>query len=252
MQSAFRSGLLAATLVGALAAGCGGVAEPPAPAAVVQNPVDPATAGSIRGSIALQGTPPAGQPISMSSDPYCQSLGAVTTAEILAGTGGALQNVFVYVKDGLGGRTFPIPATAAVLDQKGCQYAPRVLGLQVGQSLEIRNSDSTLHNMHATPEHNQEFNKALSLQGLNHTHTFSTTDVMVPFKCDVHRWMRAWVGVLDHPFFAVSGADGAFSLSGLPPGTYAVEAWHETLGTATQSVTIGASEAKDISFTFKI
>jgi plastocyanin len=252
MQSTVRSGVLAAILCAALAASCGGTPEPPAPAPVAENPVDPATVGSIRGSIVLQGTPPANQPINMSSDPYCQGQGAATTAEVLAGTGGALQNVFVYVKDGLGDRTFPIPTTAAVLDQKGCQYAPRILGLQVGQSLEIRNSDSTLHNMHATPENNQEFNKALSLQGLNHTHTFSARDVMVPFKCDVHRWMRAWVGVLDHPFFAVSGADGAFSLSGLPPGTYTVEAWHEKLGTAAQSVTIGAKEAKDVSFVFKI
>jgi plastocyanin len=252
MQSTVRTGVLAATLSAALAAACGGTPEPPAPPAVVQSPVDPATAGSIKGSIVLQGTPPAGQPINMSSDPYCQGQGAATTAEVVAGSGGTLQNVFVYVKDGLGDRQFPIPATAAVLDQKGCQYAPRVLGLQVGQRLEIRNSDSTLHNMHATPEHNQEFNKALGLQGLNHTHTFSTKDVMVPFKCDVHRWMRAWVGVLDHPFFAVSSADGAFSLSGLPPGTYIVEAWHEKLGTSTQSVTIGAKEAKDVSFVFKI
>jgi len=145
-----------------------------------------------------------------------------------------------------------VPATPAVLDQKGCVYAPHVLGLQVGQTLEIRNSDSTLHNMHAIPENNREFNKALNLQGLNHTHTFSTAEVMIPFKCDVHRWMRSYVGVLAHPFFAVTGADGAFQLTGLPPGTYTVEAWHEKLGRQTQSVTIGATQAGDVAFTFKI
>jgi plastocyanin len=219
---------------------------------VTTNPVDPATAGSVSGTITLTGTPPAPTPINMASDPYCESQGKATLNEYQTGGGGALGNVFIYVKDGLGQLQFPVPSAAVVLDQKGCTYAPHVLGVQVGQTLEIRNSDSTLHNMHAVPENNREFNKALNLQGLNHTHTFSTAEVMIPFKCDVHRWMRAYVGVLDHPFFAVSGVDGGFTLKGLPPGTYTIEAWHEKLGRQTQSVTIGASEARTISFTFTI
>jgi plastocyanin len=254
MNSVIRAGLVTALSLSMLAAACGGGAPEQAPApAVSKNPVDAATAGSIGGSIVLQGTSPAAETIDMSSDPYCSGKGRAVTGDYVVGANGALQNVFVYVKDGLGNLKFPVPATPAVLDQQGCLYAPRVLGIQVGQALEIRNSDSTLHNMHATPENNQEFNKALSLQGLNHTHTFSTSEVMVPFKCDVHRWMRAYVGVLEHPFYAVSGAGGAFQLTGLPPGTYTIEAWHEKLGRQTQSVTIGPSEAKsDISFTFKI
>lgn len=253
MNPVIRAGFGAALAFAALVTGCGGAQEPAPPStAVTVNPVDPTTAGSIAGSIVLQGTPPASETIDMTSDPYCQGQGRAVTADYLVGNDGTLQNVFIYVKDGLGNLKFPTPASPAVLDQKGCVYAPRVLGLQVGQTLEIRNSDSTLHNMHATPENNQEFNKALSLQGLNHTHTFSTAEVMVPFKCDVHRWMRAYVGVLEHPFYAVSGAGGAFTLNGLPPGTYTIEAWHEKLGTQTQSVTIGPSEAKDVSFTFKI
>jgi plastocyanin len=236
-----------------LAAGCGSSPEQVAIApAVTENPVDPATAGSIAGRIVLEGMPPATQPINMASDPYCESQGGGANEEFTTGTGGTLGNVFVYVKDGLGNLQFPVPAAPAVLDQKGCLYLPRVLGLQVGQTLEIRNSDSTLHNMHAIPENNQEFNKALSLQGLNHTHTFSTAEVMVPFKCDVHRWMRSYVGVLPHPFFAVTRTDGTFQLTGLPPGTYTVEAWHETLGRQTQTVTIGAKESGDVAFTFKI
>ena len=236
-----------------LAAGCGSPPEPAATApAVTENPVDPATAGSIAGRIVLEGSPPAAEPINMASDPYCESQGGGTNGEYTTGAGGTLGNVLVYVKDGLGDLKFPVPAAPAVLDQKGCLYLPRVLGLQVGQTLEIRNSDSTLHNMHAIPENNQEFNKALSLQGLNHTHTFSTAEVMVPFKCDVHRWMRSYVGVLPHPFFAVTRADGTFQLTGLPPGTYTVEAWHETLGRQTQSVTIGASQAGHVAFTFKL
>jgi plastocyanin len=246
-----RAGVCAGVLL--LAAGCGSSPEQVAVApAVTENPVDPATAGSIAGRIALEGTPPAAEPINMASDPYCESQGGGTNGEYTTGTDGTLGNVFVYVRDGLGDLTFPVPAAPAVLDQKGCLYLPRVLGLQVGQTLEIRNSDTTLHNMHAIPENNQEFNKALSLQGLNHTHTFSTAEVMIPFKCDVHRWMRSYVGVLPHPFFAVTRTDGTFQLTGLPPGTYTVEAWHETLGRQTQTVTIGAKEAGDVAFTFKI
>ena len=224
--------------------------RPPAPAAApVTNPVDPATAATVTGRVTFTGQAPAAQPISMASDPRCTNPGAVTET-VIAGANGALQNVFVYVKDGLGNLTFPVPATPVVLDQKGCQYRPHVFGVQVGQPVEILNSDATLHNIHAWPMTNQEFNVGQALQGLRHTHTFSTKEVMVPFKCDVHKWMNAYVGVLDHPFHAVTQPDGSFSLKGLPPGTYTVEAWHETLGTMTQSVTVGAKETKDVAFSF--
>jgi plastocyanin len=159
--------------------------------------------------------------------------------------------VFVYVKDGLGGLKFPVPSTPVVLDQKGCRYAPHVVGVQVGQGFEVLNSDSTLHNVHALPTANREFNTGQPLAGLRYSHRFSTREVMVPFKCDVHPWMRAYIGVLDHPFFGVTGADGTFTLTGLPPGTYTVEAWHEKLGTQTQTVTIGDKESKDIAVSFK-
>ena len=187
----------------------------------------------------------------MNSDPYCVENGGTTTPAVVPGSNGTLQNVFVYVKDGLGNLTFPVPQTPVVLDQKGCVYQPHVFGIQVGQNLEIVNSDSTLHNVHATPANNREFNRGQALQGMKHTHVFSTREVMVPFKCNVHNWMTAYVGVLDHPFYAVSGSDGSFSIEGLPPGTYTIEAWHEKLGTQTQSVTIGEREKKEIAFTFK-
>jgi plastocyanin len=167
------------------------------------------------------------------------------------GSGGGLQNVFVYVKDGLGNRTFAAPATPVVLDQQGCHYVPHVVGIQVGQPMEIVNSDSTLHNVHALPKENGEFNQGQPLKGMKNVHTFTTKEVMVPFKCDVHGWMNAWVGVLDHPFYAVTGNDGSFSIKGLPPGTYTIEAWHEKLGTQTQMVTIGEKETKDVAMTFK-
>ena len=169
----------------------------------------------------------------------------------MVGDGSGLQNVFVYVKDGLGDRAFPVPSTPVVLDQKECRYVPHVLGIQVGQTLEIASSDNTLHNVHAIPQQNREFNMAHQLAGIKHTHVFSTKEVMVPFKCDVHKWMNAFLGVLDHPFYAVTTRDGHFDLKGLPPGTYTVEAWHEKLGTQTQMVTVGEKQASDLSFTFK-
>ena len=236
-----------------VACGGGGSGETPAAstsAAPIANPVDPATAGNIAGRISFEGTAPARAPMRMDSDPNCVSQGATDEA-VVVGADGALQNVFVYVKDGLGALQFPVPATTAILDQQGCRYVPHVIGAQVGQPVEIINSDPTLHNVHAIPSVNQEFNTGQPIKGMKSTHTFSTKEVMVPFKCDVHGWMRAYVGVLDHPFFAVTGPDGTFSLQGLPPGTYTVEAWHETLGTQTQTVTIGDKENKDVAFAFK-
>jgi plastocyanin len=242
--------LVFTALVATLAAACGGGEKAaPAPAAPVANPVDAATAGAVTGKVSFMGTPPPSETISMSSDPRCMNAGAKTETVIVGGDG-SLQNVFVYVKDGLGNLKFPVPTTPLVLDQKGCQYRPHVFGVQAGQPIEILNSDATLHNIHAWPQANQEFNMGQALQGMKDTHTFTTQEIMVPFRCDVHRWMNSFVGVVAHPFFAVTGADGAFSLQGLPPGTYTIEAWHEKFGTKTASVTIGAKESKDVAFTF--
>jgi plastocyanin len=241
----------AAALAVAAAAACGGGggnSQPP-PAAPVTNAVDPATAGSLSGKVTLVGTPPAAQPVRTASDPNCTE--PVTPEEIVADQDGALRNVFVYVKDGLGNLVFPVPQTPVVLEQRGCTYRPHVLGIQVGQTLDIVNSDPTLHNIHAIPNANSEFNKGQQLNQRS-THVFSTREVMVPFKCDVHRWMSAYVGVLDHPFFAVTGEGGTFDLTGLPPGTYTIEAVHEKLGRQTQNVTIAEKGTAELAFSFKL
>lgn len=225
---------------------------PPATPTAAANPVDPSTAGTVTGLVVFKGTPPPRAPISMESDPRCMPEGgAATTETVVVGKGGALQNVFIYVKDGLGNMRFPVPSTPVVFEQKGCTYRPHVFGIQVGQPLEILNSDATLHNIHAMPEANQEFNAGQAVQGARHTHVFSAVEVMVRFKCDVHRWMNAYVGVLDHPYFSVSGPDGSFTITGLPPGTYTIEARHEMFGTRTTTVTVGARETKDVAFAFE-
>jgi plastocyanin len=206
------------------------------------------------GMVTLDGTAPSNEPIRMNADPVCvkQNTGAQSQETFVVGAGGnTLGNVFVYVKDGLGNYTYDAPTGSVTLDQHGCRYRPHVFGIRVGQQLEILNSDPTLHNVHATPANNTEFNNGQPIQGMKMTHVFTSPEVMLPFKCDVHGWMNAYVGVMDHPYFAVTAEDGKFELPGLPPGTYTIEAWHERLGTMTQSVTIGASESGEADFTFQ-
>jgi plastocyanin len=247
-------------MVAASVAACGGGSSEPentiAPASAPAGmKVDPATAGDVTGLVVIEGTAPKNEPIKMNADPTClkQAPGAQLQETFLVGSDGkSLGNVFVYVKDGLGNYVYDPPTTAAVIDQQGCRYRPHVLGVRVGQRIEILNSDPTLHNIHATPKANTEFNTGQPMQGMKTEHTFKAKEVMVPFKCDVHGWMNAYAGVLDHPYFFVTGEDGKFSLKGLPAGTYTIEAWHEKLGPMTQSVTLGAKETKDVTFTFKV
>jgi hypothetical protein len=243
---------LAATLA------CGGGETPPATtestAATGGEKVDESKAGNVTGMVALEGTAPKNEPIKMNADPVCaqQAKGPQAQETYKVGADGkSLANVFVYVKDGLGNYVFDAPTEAAKIDQKECRYTPHVFGMRVGQPLEIINSDPTLHNIHATPKANSEFNTGQPVQGMKTNHTFTQKEVMVPFKCDVHGWMNAYVGVLDHPYFSVSNDAGKFELNKLPAGTYTIEAWHEKLGAQSQSVTVGANETKDITFTFK-
>ena len=240
------------------ASACGGggsetASESAAPAPPPAAAVDPASAGSIMGMISLEGTPPAAEQIRMNSDPDCVAAATETETEYyVVGDSGTLGNVFVYVKEGLEGRTFPPATETLTLDQKGCRYTPHVFGIGVGQTLEIVNSDPTLPNIHATPANNDEFNTGQPIQGMRFEREFETAEVMVPFKCDVHGWMNAHVGVLDHPFFATTAADGKFDISALPPGDYVLEAWHEMLGTQTQNVTVGEGATAEVSFTFTV
>jgi hypothetical protein len=252
--SKLRFGVAPLLVAGLLAGGCGGD-----PAPVAQTPpadakrVDAATAGTVSGRVTFEGPAPQNPSAKLDSDPACarEHPNGLKLDTILV-TNGGLENVFVYVKDGLGNYYFDTPTTPVVLDQKGCNYTPHVFGVRAGQPIEIVNSDATLHNVNAAAKVNQGFNLGQHIQGMRNTRVFTAPEVMVRIKCDVHSWMTAYAGVLTHPYFAVTANGGAFELKGLPPGTYTIEAWHEKLGTETQGVTLGEKEAKNISFAFKV
>jgi plastocyanin len=223
------------------------------PALPPAEPVDPAQAGTITGKVAFSGTKPKPKVISMDAVPACanQHKEPLLAQDTLVNPNGTLQNVFVYVKAGLPQRQWPVPAEAVAMDQRGCQYEPRVLGVMVGQDLAITNNDPTNHNIHPIPANNREWNESQPPKGEKKIKTFDKEEVMIPFKCNVHPWMRAYVGVVAHPFFAVTGSDGSFSLKGLPPGEYTLEAWHEKLGTQEIKVTVAPKETKTADFAFK-
>lgn len=209
--------------------------------------------GTIVGQVIYKGPPRKPRLISMTADPKCAQLHGnrpVTSDEFVVGPNNGLQWVFVYVKQKPPGSYSP-PSTPVVLDQKGCHYTPHVFGIMVGQPLEVLNSDPLLHNIHALPKKNRPFNLAQPVKGMKSQQRFTVPEVMVPIKCDVHPWMASYCGVLDHPFFAVSDGQGKFTLKGLPPGTYTLEAWHERLGTLTQTVKVEAGKTATVTFTYQ-
>jgi plastocyanin len=209
--------------------------------------VDEATAGTIRGTIRIAGKIPAAKVVSLDADPQCAKLHAGGTITEQTGVG----NVFVYLKTGLEGKTFAPAAEPVVIDQKGCWFTPRVIGIRTGQPLQVTNSDPVTHNIHPQPRKNRDWNQSQAPEDPPLSRKFAAPEIMIPVKCNVHNWMRAWIGVLDHPYFAVTGADGAFEIRNVPPGSYTVAAWRETLGTEERTITLAASAASELTFTFK-
>src|SRR5205085_8144182 len=224
-----------------------------ATAAPVANAAVSADAATISGMVKLEGTAPKMAALQMAADPYCQSQHPngvdANDEEVVVGPAGELANVIVYIKNAPAG---PTPATPALIDQKGCKYHPHVQVVQVGQPLQIKNSDATLHNIHALPNVNSPFNEGQPVQGMVSTKKFDKVE-MVPFriKCDVHGWMKSFMAVLPHPYWSVSQMNGTFTIPNLPPGTYTVVAWHEKYGQQEQNITVGAKEQKQVAFTFK-
>jgi len=209
--------------------------------------------GTITGKIKFTGTAPRNPTIDMSEEAACKAkYKTVPTEEnVVAGPANALANVFVYVSGGVpAGQKFTAPTTAVVLDQDGCRYHPHVFGVMAGQPLEIRNSDPLLHNIKAVAKKNRGFNVSQPNAGMTKTVAFPSPEVMINLECNVHGWMHSYVAVRPDPFYAVTGPDGSFSIKGLPPGTYTVEAWHEKFGTQAATVTIAGTESKTANFTF--
>jgi plastocyanin len=216
--------------------------------AATATPIDPATAATVSGTVKFDGTAPKAAKIDMSQDPACKG---TNTAETIVADGGNLANVFVYVKDGLGERTFDVPKDSTTIDQKGCQYHPHVLGAMTGQNIEIRNDDDTTHNIHPTPKDNREWNESQPPKAAALEKTFAREEVMLPVKCNQHPWMKMYVNVVKNPFFAVTGKDGKYEIKGLPPGDYTLAFVHEKLGEQDQKVTLAAKDSKTLDQAFK-
>lgn len=230
-------------------------AQPAQPAAGV--PVDAATVGEIAGKVTFEGEKPKLTRIMMDQDPVCVSKhkGPVYAEDGEVNANGTLPNVFIFVKDGADKYSFPVPSEPAVLDQDGCMYKPHVLGVIAGQELKIVSSDPTTHNIHPMPKDNREWNESQPPGAAPLMKTFARPEVVIPVKCNQHPWMRAYIGVTKNPLYAVTGSDGTFTIKGVPPGDYTIEAWTSVGGREGQTqdlkVTVGPKETKTANFTFK-
>jgi plastocyanin len=225
-------------------------AQPSAPAAAAPaaTPIDPATVASVSGTVKLDGAAHKASKIDMSQDAACKG---DNTAETVVADGGNLANVFVYVKEGLGDRTFDVPKEAVTIDQQGCKYHPHVLGVMTGQNIDIKNDDPTTHNIHPTPASNREWNESQPPQAAPIEKNFAREEIMLPVKCNQHPWMRMYINVVKSPFYAVTGPDGKYEIKGLPPGDYTLAFVHEKLGEQTQKITLAAKDSKTADQSFK-
>jgi plastocyanin len=214
--------------------------------------VDPGSAGSIDGSIRFAGAKPSAKPINMSDDPACVEAhhGKPYDESLVVGPKGGLANVFLYVEKGLEGKRFEVPNSPMVINQTGCWFVPRVLGIQVGQTLQVVNADPVTHNIHPMAKVNREWNHSQGAGDPPIERHFTQPEIMIPVKCNIHSWMHAYIGVVNNPYFAVSDSAGGFKIPNLPPGTYTIAAWQEKFGTQRQTVTVGPSGTAHIHFVF--
>src|SRR5262245_23323154 len=212
-------------------------------------------AATITGTVTFDGKVPTLKPLAMDADPVCakKHTSPQPSEMLVLGSGNAMGNIMVWVSKGLpAGKTWPVPQTPVVIDQNGCQYKPHVMGIMVGQTYRILNSDGVLHNIHTLPKLNKSFNKGMPATLKEATTTFPLAEAAFEIKCDVHPWMHAYLAVYSHPFFSVTGTDGKYTISGLDPGTYEITAWQEKLAPQTATVTVAATGAKTQDFKFAV
>jgi len=238
-------------VVALAAASCGPPSSRESSAPLVT--VDPSTAGSITGTVTLDGSPPVFKSIDMSQSSACVQANPTPVAPpiVVVGDHGALANVVVYVKDGLGPYRFEAPQAPAVLGQKNCMYEPHVVALMTGEPFEIENNDPTMHNVHPMPKHNRQWSSSQPVGSAPLKSVFTRSEFAMPVLCNVHPWMRAFVFVFDHPYYAVTSKAGTFALINLPPGSYTIEAWQENYPAEDQTVRLDPKESKAISFVFQ-
>lgn len=255
MKSVLLLGVVSSAL---LLAACGGTKEAtPVAEKKAEKPdyfkPDPATAGTITGVIHFTGKKPARKRIDMSGDPACVEAhkGAAYEDAVVVSGSGALANTFVYIRSGLEGKKFEPAAEPVVIDQRGCGFQPRVLGIQTGQTLRVTNSDPVTHNIHPLAEVNREWNHSQGAGDPPLSRRFVKQEAMIRVKCNIHSWMRGWIGAIDHPYYATSGTDGRFEIRNIPPGNYVLEAWQEALGTQERQITVTPSGKIETDFTFK-
>ena len=254
-----HAAILCTTAAVILVIGCGNGNRPSAQpesvvsdAPVTKRPVNGATAGTIRGIVRLAGTPPQMSTINMRRVPNCAALHASSpvSEEVLVSTDGAFQNVVVYLQGDFSSYSFPEPASPVTVDQKGCIYVPRVVGLTTNTTLRILNSDLLTHNVNTTAENNRRWNETQTTGAAPIESQFTRPEVPVVLRCNLHPWMRTYLAVFDHPYFQVTGSDGSFRLSGVPPGIYNATAWHERYGKKEQTVKLAPGGDEEVTLTF--
>jgi plastocyanin len=233
--------------------GCGATSnQKTTPVLTPTRKIDAATTGSITGKVALDGQPPPFKPIDMSAEPYCEKLNTapVFPQQVVTRDASGLANVVVYVKDFPADFIVDAPSGPVTLSQHGCMYDPHVIALRVGQQLEIRNDDQATHNVLAMPERNAKWNRSQTPGAAPLEEVFTVPELAIPLRCNVHPWMKSYVFVFSHPYYAVTGEDGQFELKNLPPGTYTVEAWQEKYGKQDATITVGPKESKAVDLKF--
>lgn len=212
---------------------------------------DGSEGATISGTVRMAESQDSAARINMAADPACLKIhpAPAMSEEVITGANGALKNVIVYISEGLGTRSFDPPKEPAAFEQKGCAYSPHILGMRAGQTFRLINSDPTSHNIHPTPKNNREWNIFQPPGSSPIEETFAREEI-IPVKCNVHPWMKGYIAVFKHPYFAITGKDGAFDLKNVPPGEYTIEAWHEKYGVLTQKVILETDQTKTLEFVF--